>query len=496
MKVRTVLSASVALSLVLLAGRITGLLRELGLASVFGLTPEADLAVLLLTMPDLLVNLLISGGISAALVPRFSVLPPDQAQALFRRVSALVLTLFSLAGLTFVAWPEALFFLLAPGLDAAHPDLATLGAVALALPLTGMAGVTGAYLNAQQRFLVVGCGTLLFNAGVLAALAAARQTTNPLALLSAGIAAGAVLRLAAQALLLPRSRLGGRVKVRLLDRTLLRAFALATLASGLTLLAPIIVRAMASTLGPGAIASFNYAQKLVELPVTILISSICTVALSQLSVLNGKGEQGAVAASALRDARYAVMVGLTVMLFGVWFSDAVVQTIFGYGKMDAAALDRIAELTALAILGVPCIALSSMASACLNATGRVQAVFTITASSLLILPVLALPGLLLGSELALMLAVVGFQAVSAAWLARRAGLPLAGEQGVMSVLATSHFARIVALAAVCMALDAAFAPYNHWLRVALAGAGFIGAMALPVRRFLLSIKPVPASLAS
>lgn len=486
------ISASFLLSLALLSGRLTGLLRELGLASIFGVTRSADLAVLLLTLPDLLVNLLISGGLSAALVPRFSALDPLQAMALFRRASAAVLVLFALAGVILVIWPEGMFFLLAPGLDA--PSSASrlgLIAVAVALPLTGVAGVAGAYLNARQRFMVVGCGTLFFNGGVLASLFFARSSAQPLVLLSCGIVAGAGLRWAAQMLILPRGVWHTTAHGKLIDGPLAKAFILATLGSSLTLLAPIIVRAMASTLGSGAIASFNYAQKLVELPVTILITSISTVALSRLSVLHGQGKPEDARISATRDIQYALLVGLAVMFIGIWFADSIVQVIFSRGKIDPTALARISQLTKIAMLGIPWVAIGSMATAFLNASKRIHLVFNVTVASLLLLPVLAVPGLILKSESVLMLSVVGFQAATALWLARLAQLRLFGRNAVFSRLTWPHFLAVLAVAAACALTDWMLHTNNPWIRLGLATVGFAVTMGLPVRYFVKFPRQLP-----
>jgi putative peptidoglycan lipid II flippase len=478
------LSASLILSLALLAGRMAGLLRELGLASVFGITSDGDLAVLILTLPDLLVNLLISGGISAALVPRFSALQPDQAIALLRRVSIGVLAVFAIGGLVLVTWPRAVFFPIAPGIDPSPVTGGGLIALALALPLTGLAGVVGAYLNAQHRFLVAGCGTLFFNATVLAALALAQHSANPLTLLAIGIACGAAVRLASQLVLLPSRILWLRVPDKLVDLKLVRAFWFATSAAALALLAPIIVRAVASSLGGGAIASFNYAQKLVELPVTILVTSIATVGLSRLSGLHAKGEHTKAAASALHDARYAVLVGLTVMLFGALFADTAVDIVFMRGKLNEVALARIAGLTSIAMLGVPWTALGSIATASLNAAGRVNVVFKATALSLLVLPLLALPGLWLRSEGLLMMAVVTFQLISAVYLAKRAHLPLLGRRGVFGVMLSPHFAAVLALVGLSAVASAAVGHHAPWMRLLVGGSAFVAAMALPLRRFV------------
>lgn len=64
---RSLLSAGLFLSLALMAGRLAGFGREVLLASSLGLSEQADIAIVLLTVPDLLVNLLLSGGIGVAL---------------------------------------------------------------------------------------------------------------------------------------------------------------------------------------------------------------------------------------------------------------------------------------------------------------------------------------------------------------------------------------------------------------------------------------------
>lgn len=56
------IGAGAILGMTLLVGRFSGLLREVQLAAVFGVSSQADAAVILLTLPDLLVNLLLSGA--------------------------------------------------------------------------------------------------------------------------------------------------------------------------------------------------------------------------------------------------------------------------------------------------------------------------------------------------------------------------------------------------------------------------------------------------
>lgn len=274
----------------------------------------------------------------------------------------------------------------------------------------------------------------------------------------------------------------------------MRAFATAAFSAALMLSAPLVVRAMASTIGPGAIASFNYASKLVELPVAILITSISTVALARLSVLHAQGQHAELTRALLRDTQYALLVATGVAVLGYWFADSVVQLIFGRGQMDDAALARVASLTRIALLSVPLMALASMATAHLNATRQTARIVGPTVASLLLLPLMAAPGMAWSSEPALMAAVVGFHACVAFSLARRAGFGLTGPLAIVTPASLPFLGAVAGAAALAAAIDAGLGLQSHWLRLLLAGAGF-GLAFFAARRFLRSAQ-LPTFLAT
>jgi len=117
LRLQNFLSAGALLSAALLAGRLAGFGRELLLANGLGLSAQADMAVILLTVPDLLVNLLLSGGIGVALVPLLRSQSDAQAALLLRQAGLLVGGLFAVLGLAFALWPDLWLGLLAPGMD-------------------------------------------------------------------------------------------------------------------------------------------------------------------------------------------------------------------------------------------------------------------------------------------------------------------------------------------------------------------------------------------
>jgi len=65
------MSAGLLVSGGILLGRLTGFLREVAVASRFGVSRDADIILFSLTLPDFLINLLMGGALAAALIPEF-----------------------------------------------------------------------------------------------------------------------------------------------------------------------------------------------------------------------------------------------------------------------------------------------------------------------------------------------------------------------------------------------------------------------------------------
>jgi putative peptidoglycan lipid II flippase len=428
---RWIIRAGVLLGGTLLAGRFSGLLREVQLAAIFGVSVQADAAVLLLTLPDLMVNVLLSGGLTAALMPRLRALPLKEAQVLMRQILLFVFFIFVLFAIVLVSTPYAWFSLLAPGLPVrALPSMAAIFAVAIAMPLSAAAGVTTASLNSLQKFLVAGCGTLIFNVAVIAALAlVSKNFGEPLMVLGIGIAAGATLRLFSQLVILPRGWLIGAISPSVVDARFIGGFITTAATASLILLVPVIVRSLASTVSPGAISAFNYATKLFELPAGVLITSLATLALARLSAHHGIRDLNA-ARLVLHDGVRSSLcnaVGSGILI--AYFANTLVQLAFGRGAMDLDAIARVVKLIQITMIGLPFLALASMAMAELNARERPLLVFQATLGCLILLPILALPGIGIGSESLLACSVVAFQVLHAVWLARMSGLIVRGGWG-------------------------------------------------------------------
>lgn len=469
----TALGAGGLLALGLIAGRLSGLLREIVLAAEFGVSAQADFAIVLLTLPDLLTNLLISGGLSAAFIPRARVIGVVAAGALFRTTAFCTVILFTLLAVLLSASPGTVLGGLAPGLAGKTFEAYRLPIVlvAISLPVTALSGATGAYLNARDRFFIVGMGTFIFNLAIIGGLLASERAA-PLVILGCAILAGGILRSGSQLVLLPPGALSGRPRLAMMDKDYVRAFVFGVLASTFALAPPALVRAAASLIAPGFIAIFNYSQKIVELPIGILATSVSTIALTRLSQAYAEGNENDAERFLYGGLRLAFVLSLLILIFGMFATDAGVRILYGRGAIEEGDIREIARLTRIIFLGLPFVVFNSILAAALNARRQTGRVLIMTGGSFALLCILVIPAIAVRSADLLMLAMVASQACLCVALGISARVRIGGPRGVLNeALATVVLvASGLAFATVCLALEAGIAA--PWQTVLIAGGGF------------------------
>jgi putative peptidoglycan lipid II flippase len=112
------------MSLGIMAGRAAGFVRESSIAAVNGAGEKADIAVLMLTVPDFLVNVLMGGALSVALIPELKALGEKAANWLFVQSSFFVGGAFLILVLLLQSFCSYLVRLLVPGFSQASLESA------------------------------------------------------------------------------------------------------------------------------------------------------------------------------------------------------------------------------------------------------------------------------------------------------------------------------------------------------------------------------------
>lgn len=438
-----------ALSLaLLLASRLFGLVRESALAAAFGTSGLADVAVLMLTLPDWAAGVLASGAMAYVLVPAWAAQERAQVAATQRVVSVRLLAGAAVLAALLALWREPALAWLAGGLPHALRPWGRVALLwsALALPAALLAAVWATRLQHEQDFTGMYAANLVVNGVLIAAIGCAALVAPEFAIawLGAGLIAAMLARLAWLRRRIPgvQPSAGPATPVALPGA---RLWWWAALSAGLPLALPFAARSIASQSGTGALATFNYAWKLVELPLLLAIQLVATLALPAIARALA-GPDAAEARRAVRSAfalAWALACGAAAaLLVG---APAIAGLLFGWGRMDPEALGRVAQWGALGAWSLLPQALIAVALAVLAGRGRMAPAVAAYGAALALLLLAGARGFTGGVALMLLLdalfALVAVAAVAAlgpqvrSWLPWRAMAISLGALAVVAALA-------------------------------------------------------------
>lgn len=340
----------------LLLSRVLGLLRESVQAAAFGSSGMGDVVIVMFTLPDLLVGIFLSGALAYVLLPHWAQQGAAEQNASQKKVAKTLIVAGVVLGLAIWLLQDFLAQALAPGLKG---DMKALGASSLVwsavvLPLAMLAALWTTRLQHERDFIGMYAGNLLVNFVLVAALLLVAAGA-----MGAGATAGLGLFLVL-AMLARLGWLGWRLRRDLvpvagpikkgaggLELPKASVWIWAGLSSGLLLLLPLVGRSIASQGGEGALASFNYAWKLVELPLVLavqLVASLAFPAITRTETGTPERERALQLAFSLAWALACAAVAVVAT-----FSLPLAGLLFGWGRMGADKLEIIAQWSAIGV---------------------------------------------------------------------------------------------------------------------------------------------------
>ena len=358
-------------------GRVSGMFREITLARAFGVSAEADAAILLLTLPDLMIALLLAGGLGAALIPQLKRLAAADQIVLFRKTVFAVVIFFAAISAVLTLNVDFFVTLFAPGMSTERLkdfDI-TLLLVGACIPIAAASGVFASFLNSRERFVVPAAGTLIFN-GCLCFYFLF------IASLEAGILGVGFAVLAAVSLRLIWKMVVTREvfkPVVMTQNVSLRSIAPAFLnALGATIVItgiPILFRSLTSYDGAGAIAIFNYIVRFYELALLILIAPLTTILLPYLSRLHA---EKAPEFEQLLATGFKITLIATITAVVAYYSTGLffVELLFSLANLPAENTQQIYDMGRYLFLAIPFFSLSQILSVSQFATGTSSRVLT------------------------------------------------------------------------------------------------------------------------
>ncbi len=362
-------SASVV-SLLTLVSRVTGLVRELLIASTFGASALTDAFNVAFRIPNLFRRFFAEGAFSQAFVP---VLASSKAQhgevdthLLINRVATvlawvlLVISVMGVAAAPFLVWAMASGLQQNPkGFEVAvvmtrwmFPYIGLMSMVALA------AGV----LNTWRRFAVPAATPVLLNICMIAAawLGAPwfkAMGLEPIYALAGGVLLGGVLQLGVQLLALkrlgltPRIGLGwGELRRAWADpgsKNIIKLMGPALLGVSVAHISMLINTQIASRLASGSVSWITYADRLMEFPTAMLGVAMGVVLMPQLAGARASGDTAKYSSMLDWGLRLVVLLAVPCALALIVFAKPLVAVLYHYGAMTTFDVEQIT----LALMG-------------------------------------------------------------------------------------------------------------------------------------------------
>ena len=329
----------------ILLGRISGFIREIIISYNYGSSFEADAVVLMLTVPDLLVNILLSGGLSAALIPEFKRLNLEEGWSLFIKSSFFVGMFFFLLTLFFMIFVDKIIFVLSPGFEAYKIQYVStlLKKTLIIIPITTITGVITAFLHSHENFGVASLGTFFFNFPVIIGLYLVPHS-NKLYLIAYFIFIGVVVRFLSQYAAALKFRNSSKVVLNNLQFiSMLRRYLESVISLGCVLLLPVIVRSILSYKGEGIIAIFNYAIKISDFIYSSSITLVSVVIFPRLSALavNRKKNSDNYLDFLEKSMHVTLLLTIATITMFMLYCDDIVSVIYFRGNMQFETIRKV-----------------------------------------------------------------------------------------------------------------------------------------------------------
>ncbi len=351
--------AASTVSLLTLASRVTGLVRDLLMAAVFGASALTDAFNVAFRIPNLFRRLFAEGAFSQAFVPALAHVKerdgPEATRELIDNVATVLAWALLATCVLGVAGAPVLVWALASGLQKNPQSMdAAVFMTRIMFPYIGfmsLVALSAGILNTWKRFAAPAATPVLLNVAMILAawLGApwlAARGIEPIYAMAGGVMLGGVLQLGVQVPLLRRLGLLPRIGLRwsrLRDawrhagvRQVSSMMLPALLGVGVAQISLLINTQIASWLPSGSVTWLGYADRLMEFPTALLGVALGVVLMPQLAAAHAAQDTERYSAMLDWGLRLVVLLAVPSSVALLVFAKPLVATLFHYGAFTAA----------------------------------------------------------------------------------------------------------------------------------------------------------------
>ncbi|MDG1436898.1 MAG: murein biosynthesis integral membrane protein MurJ [Rickettsiaceae bacterium] len=327
-----------------LISRFFGLARELFIAATFGTSFIADCVNVAFKFPNLFRRIFGEGALSAVFVPMFSeklIGSEEEARQFSGKIfSLLLLTLTILTIILQITMPYLMVFI-APGFFV-NPEKFELAVTLcrITIPYVIFVSITalfGGMLNSVKKFAAFAFVPVIMNISIIGITPLLQGTHTP----EFGVAYSLIIAGILQVTFMYYCLIRANLKLPLLFtpkdkevRTLLNKMGPATMGSGAQQLNLFISQSIASFV-PGAVSILSYAERLYQLPMSIIGVTFGTILLPELSQIYKKKQPGVANALQNKAIKMASIISFPAMCGLFVLAGPIIHFIYERGEFSA-----------------------------------------------------------------------------------------------------------------------------------------------------------------
>lgn len=349
-----------------IASRVVGFFREMMMAAYLGRGGVADAFVVALKFPSIFRRILAEGAFNPAFVPTFAGLLATEGKDQARSYAEEIFSVFIVILLFFTLFAEFLMpYLLplfAPGFVATPERLElAITFTRITFPFIFLISLTALYsgiLNSMEKFAAVASSPMIGNMGIIITVFLLTSVTDTSAgvAFSIGIVACGIIQLGwvlipafkrGMFLVLKRPRMTQKVK----DFFLL--LAPATAGSGVVQISILVDNMLASLLPEGGVSVLHYADRLNQLPLSVLGTAMGTALLPMLSKYIQSNRYKEAVESQNRALEYSLLLALPATLGLIFLAFPMIKVLYVHGKFTIDDAHATANTLMALALGLP-----------------------------------------------------------------------------------------------------------------------------------------------
>ena len=376
---RNVVKATGVLLVINICVKVLSFVREMAIANAFGASSASDAYLVAFTFPYFFQAILGYAFVSAALPAINSCWQREGGEEEAFRLgssllnfTALVMAVLVVLGMIFA---PALVWLFAPNFSSETAALATqlTRIVMPSLLFAAVAMMMTAILNSRYRFAAAAVGPGLASLGII--IATLFFAHGNIHVVAVGTLVGYLACLLLEWFDLPHTGFRYRMVCDLSDprvKQVLRSMVPILLGLAITQSYTIINRIFASGLAEGSISALNYANKVMNLPISLFVVAVITAVFPRLTEEAHRRDRAALAASLSRSLSMILMMTVPATVGLLLLDKPIIRLLFQRGSFDAQATEMTASALFAMSPGLVFLAASMLMLRVFYANGQVK----------------------------------------------------------------------------------------------------------------------------